>query len=121
MGDFIKNDCVFGNQFQPDQIAAQSKAIRKTGREMVYSLSPGSTPKGASGDEVALARQVMADVNMYRVTGDDWDSWSAVSSHFAVAQQFAKADLLGAKGLNGKSWPDMDMLPFGVITSPNSG
>jgi hypothetical protein len=40
--DFIKNDCVFGNQFVPDQIKAQSKSILKTKRPIVYSLSPGA-------------------------------------------------------------------------------
>ena len=40
--DFIKNDCVFGNQFMPEQIKAQSKSILKTQRDIVYSLSPGS-------------------------------------------------------------------------------
>eukprot|EP00966_Prymnesium_polylepis_P258923 5980467-Prymnesium_polylepis.1 len=112
--DFLKNDCVFGDQFAPDQIAAQSTAITRSGRPMVYSLSPGATEKGASGAEVGLARQVAGMVNMYRVTGDDWDAWGAVDSHFAVADQFTRSGLVGAPGLlGGMSWPDMDMLPFG--------
>ena len=54
-------------------------------------------------------------------TGDDWDTWGAVDSHFAVANAFASAALIGAAGLDGSSWPDLDMLPFGVLSSPNSG
>ena len=76
---------------------------------------------GASGEETKLAAQIAPHVNMYRVTGDDWDSWAAVDSHFAVAHHFASAGLIGAAGLQGVSWPDLDMLPFGYITSPNSG
>jgi hypothetical protein len=119
--DFIKNDCVFGNQFVPDQILAQSAAIERSGRPIIYSLSPGATDKGASGEETKLAMQISDKVNMYRVTGDDWDTWGAVDSHFAVADSFTRASLVGAKGLAGKSWPDLDMLPFGVVTSPGSG
>ncbi|MCI51918.1 alpha-galactosidase, partial [Trifolium medium] len=26
--------------------------------------------------------------------------------------------MIGAKGLKGKSWPDLDMLPFGWLTDP---
>eukprot|EP00729_Bicosta_minor_P001534 gene1534-18271_t len=121
--DFIKNDCVFGNQFVPDQIHAQAKSIRavaaKTGKAaIVYSLSPGG---GFAEDTLHiqdLAPLINKDVNMYRVTGDDWDTWDAVASHFGVAARAAAASLIGAPGLEGKSWPDLDMLPFGFITSP---
>jgi len=117
--DFLKNDCIFGNQFMPDQIHAQAQAIEKTGRTMVYSLSPGG---GDTADNVHRAQQISHDVNMYRVTGDDWDTWGAVDSHFTVAANFSAAGLIGGEGLGGgRSWPDLDMLPFGVITSPGSG
>ena len=47
----------------PLQIEAVSKAIASSSRNMVYSLSPGdkATP--------AMAREIDAAVNMYRVTG----------------------------------------------------
>lgn len=28
--------------------------------------------------------------------------------------------MIGAKGLTGKSWPDLDMLPFGWLTDPGN-
>jgi len=28
----------------------------------------------------------------------------------------AAANMIGAKGLKGNSWPDLDMLPFGWLT-----
>ena len=72
--DFLKNDCIFGNQFMAAQIKAQSEAIQKTGRPIVYSLSPGNDNVADSG--VKAAKQISADVNMYRVTGDDWGASS---------------------------------------------
>ena len=31
-------------------------------------------------------------------------------------RDFAAAKLIGADGLHGQSWPDLDMLPFGWLT-----
>ena len=70
---------------------------------------------------MAKAKEVNHAVNMYRISGDDWDSWGAVDSHFQLAAWAAQQNLTGAPGLHGRSWPDLDMLPFGVITSPGSG
>jgi len=33
-------------------------------------------------------------------------------------RDFAASNLTGAQGLKGKSWPDLDMLPFGWLTNP---
>ena len=126
---FVKNDCVFGNQFVPDQIHAQAKSIRTVASRrpgsapIVYSLSPGGGFAEATLDIGTIAPTISADVNMYRVTGDDWDSWGAVASHFGVAARAANASLVGAEGLGApgsRSWPDLDMLPFGAVTTPNS-
>uniref|UniRef100_A0A6N2MCK1 Alpha-galactosidase n=1 Tax=Salix viminalis TaxID=40686 RepID=A0A6N2MCK1_SALVM len=62
-------------------------------------------------------------VNMYRVTGDDWDTWGDVAAHFDVSRwikvfmDFAAANKIGAKGLLGRSWPDLDMLPVGWLSN----
>jgi len=109
--DFIKNDCVFGADFVPEQIIAVSKAIQKTKRNMIYSLSPGVE------STVAMAQQINEYVNMYRVTGDDWDKWSDLQPHFDAADRMSS--MIGAEGLNGLSFPDLDMLPFGWISNPN--
>jgi hypothetical protein len=82
--DFVKNDCVFGNQFVPDQIKAQSQSILKLKNQpIVYSLSPGS----GVVDHMEKPEAINANVNLYRITGDDWDSWSALEGHFQVAAQ----------------------------------
>ncbi|KAG0459927.1 hypothetical protein HPP92_023055 [Vanilla planifolia] len=57
-------------------------------------------------------------VDMYRITGDVWDNWNDIATHFDVARNFAAAKEIGAKGLHGNSWPDLDMLPLGLITDP---
>ncbi|KAF3333126.1 Alpha-galactosidase [Carex littledalei] len=57
-------------------------------------------------------------VNMYRVTADDWDTWSDVASHFNISRDFASVRKIGAEGFRGRSWPDLDMLPLGWLTDP---
>ncbi|XP_077223816.1 uncharacterized protein LOC143857282 [Tasmannia lanceolata] len=112
--DFVKNDCVFGDDLDINEISVVSEVLKDLNRPILYSLSPGTsvTP--------AIAKDVKGLVNMYRVTGDDWDSWGDVEAHFNVARDFAASDFIGAKGLQGKSWPDLDMLPLGWLTDPGS-
>ncbi|TQD92561.1 hypothetical protein C1H46_021813 [Malus baccata] len=103
--DFVKNDCVFGEDLD---------ILKQLDRPILYSLSPGTrvTPD--------MAKAISGMVNMYRITGDDWDSWGDVLAHFDVTRDFAAADMIGAKGLLGKSWPDLDMLPLGWLSDPGS-
>ncbi|KAH1062260.1 hypothetical protein GYH30_005321 [Glycine max] len=37
---------------------------------------------------------------------------------FNNKRDFATSNLIGGKGLKGKSWPDLDMLSFGWLTDP---
>lgn len=39
---------------------------------------------------------------------------------FDSIRDFANANMIGAKGLIGNSWPDLDMLPFGWLTDPGN-
>ncbi|CAK9136012.1 unnamed protein product [Ilex paraguariensis] len=112
--DFVKNDCVFGDDLNIDEISFVSEVLKEINRPILYSLSPGTsvTP--------TMAKDVSGLVNMYRITGDDWDSWGDVTAHFDVARDFSASNMIGAKGLLGKSWPDLDMLPFGWLTDPGS-
>ncbi|EMS51227.1 putative alpha-galactosidase B [Triticum urartu] len=54
--------------------------LKELERPVVLSISPGTavTP--------ALAENITQHVDMYRVTGDDWDSWKDVRPHFDVAR-----------------------------------
>ena len=56
------------------------QVLRKLDRPILYSLSPGTsvTP--------AMAKDVSGLVNMYRITGDDWDTWRDVVSHFDISR-----------------------------------
>lgn len=36
------------------------------------------------------------------------------------SRDFSSANLIGAKGLHGRSWPDLDMLPLGWLTDPGN-
>ncbi len=113
--DFIKNDCVYGNNYVSDQIMSVAKAITNSKREMVYSLSPGNY-----GPPAQHAEAIHNYTNMYRLTQDDWDNYDDIVQHFQVVAEHAAAGLIGATGHNGLSFPDSDMLPFGYITSPGS-
>lgn len=56
------------------------QVLSELNRPILYSLSPGTsvTPN--------MARHVFRLVNMYRITGDDWDNWGDVAAHFNVAR-----------------------------------
>ncbi|XP_021743565.1 uncharacterized protein LOC110709651 isoform X2 [Chenopodium quinoa] len=112
--DFVKNDCVFGDDLDIKEISYVSEVLRKLSRPILYSLSPGTsvTP--------AMAKEISGLVNMYRITGDDWDTWGDVAAHFDVTRDFAAAKMIGSSGLLGLSWPDSDMLPLGWLTDPGS-
>ncbi|THG01101.1 hypothetical protein TEA_019541 [Camellia sinensis var. sinensis] len=112
--DFVKHDCVFGTDLNLDEIRVVSKVLRGLSRPIIYSLSPGTSATPT------IAKDVHGLVNMYRITDDDWDLWGDVAGHFNVARDFSAANMIGAQGLLGKSWPDLDMLPLGWLTDPGS-
>ncbi|CAK9312395.1 unnamed protein product [Citrullus colocynthis] len=112
--DFVKHDCIFGDDLDLDEITFVSDVLKQLSSTIVYSLSPGTsvTP--------AMAKAVSGLANMYRITGDDWDTWNDIASHFDVTRDFSTANMIGIAGLLGKSWPDLDMLPLGWLTDPGS-
>ncbi|KAG0458216.1 hypothetical protein HPP92_023373 [Vanilla planifolia] len=110
--DFVKLDCVFGDDLDRKQIIAISEILKDLDRPMLISLSPGTNVN------VSMAEGIKEYVDMYRITGDVWDNWNDIATHFDVARNFAAAKEIGAKGLHGNSWPDLDMLPLGLITDP---
>lgn len=64
------------------------QVLKEFDRPIVYSLSPGTsvTP--------AMAKDVSGLVNMYRITGDDWDTWEDVKYHFDIARWLHRYILL---------------------------
>ncbi|CAN8266426.1 unnamed protein product [Cochlearia groenlandica] len=112
--DFIKHDCVFGADSNIEEISFVSEVLKELDRHVLYSISPGTsvTP--------TMAKEVSQLVNMYRVTGDDWDTWKDVVAHFDISRDLSASSMIGALGLQGKSWPDLDMLPLGWLTDQGS-
>lgn len=119
--DFIKMDCVFGANYwrgklEMEQFARSMK--RASTKYVTISLSPGQSnnvsgmaPIGrafAGPGGAAEGTTVMA-----RVTGDFWDRWSELYSHFRDAAPKA------APFVNKRFFPDLDMLPLGWVAHTN--
>ena len=120
--DFIKVDCI-AKPYLAGEIHMIANAIKKTGRPIVLSLSPGPTPLEDAGD---VAKQA----NMWRISDDFWDHWDkwpdaewsqSLKGQFDVLAQWVPYSGPG-------HWADADMLPIGYLgprpgyrTARNSG
>src|SRR4051812_38145488 len=98
--DFIKADNML-DTLHSDEIEALSRAIDKSGRPMVLSLSPGPT-------KVEDAKFLAGNAEMWRISNDFWDRWKDLKTQFALLRNWAASSKPG-------SWPDADMLPLGRI------
>jgi hypothetical protein len=98
--DFIKADDI-ARPMHRDEIAALHRAIEKTGRRIVLSLSPGP----ATVKDLAFLQE---NGNMWRISDDFWDDWQSLKQMFLLLSVWGGAGRPGA-------WPDADMLPLGHI------
>jgi alpha-galactosidase len=100
--DFVKMDDMSRpyDAHAPEMEAAH-RAIQRTGRPMLLSLSPGETPV-ARGDHVRRFAQ------MWRISDDFWDEWPLLEAQFTRLENWAQHAGPGA-------WPDADMLPLGRL------
>ncbi len=106
--DFIKVDCIASRPYKGDEIRMLSEALRKTGRPIVLSLSPGPAPV----DKVDEMRKY---ANMWRISDDIWDLWhSTVPYPQGLGDQFANVAKWSGMSEPGH-WPDADMLPLGRL------
>lgn len=96
--DFIKYDDIVP---YPDEIEAVAEAIRKTGRPIVLSLSPGNT---VDPNDIASFKRA----NMLRVTEDVWDEQKYIDRCFEAWRKWQGKEAPGF-------WIDMDMIPFGQL------
>lgn len=83
------------------EVEAVRRAIDKTGRPMVLSLSPGET-------DIAFGEHVADHANLWRISDDFWDQWPELVAQFERLHKWTPFRRAGA-------WPDADMIPFGVI------
>jgi len=106
--DLIKVDCISSHPYRSDEIRMISEALRKTGRPIVLSLSPGAAPLEKI-DEMRKYAQ------MWRISDDVWDIWhSDVPYPQGLGDQFANILKWMGKSQPGR-WPDADMLPLGYL------
>ncbi|MDQ0965226.1 alpha-galactosidase [Flavobacterium sp. W4I14] len=101
--DFIKCDDISRpyDDVQKAEIEALRKAIDKTGRHILLSLSPGATP-------VKMGDHVMNHANMWRITDDFWDQWGLLQAMFERMDVWTPFRGPG-------HFPDADMLPIGIV------
>ncbi len=100
--DYVKVDDLSRPTFQNmPELQAIRRAIDKTGRPMVLSLSPGAT-------DIKAAQQVAANANLWRISDDFWDRW------FSLRDQFWRLAMWNPHRRPG-AWPDADMLPLGTL------
>jgi alpha-galactosidase len=100
--DFIKmDDMSRPYDAHAPEIEAAHRAIARTKRPMVLSLSPGETP-------VIRAEHVRRHAQMWRISDDFWDDWKMLEAQFTRLENWNPWRRPGA-------WPDPDMLPLGRL------
>jgi alpha-galactosidase len=115
--DYIKVDCIASHPYKAAEIAMIHKAIGRSGRAMVLSLSPGPTA-------LENAEEIGKYAQLWRISDDVWDYWrrepgktwpQSVRRQFSLIASWAKYAKPG-------NWPDADMLPIGQLRpTPGEG
>jgi alpha-galactosidase len=106
--DFIKVDCISSRPYKGDEIRMLSTALRKTGRSIELSLSPGAAP-------IEKLDQMRQYSNAWRISDDVWDLWhSTVDYPQGLGDQFPRIAKWAGMARPG-GWPDADMLPLGHL------
>ncbi|MCI2240298.1 alpha-galactosidase [Paenibacillus sp. TRM 82003] len=99
--DYLKLDDVL-HPYHDRDVAAYAEAIRRSGRPVVLSLSPGRRLS------LARAEHLREHAQVWRVSDDLWDRWEDVREQFQRAARWAPGQAPGG-------WADLDMLPLGRI------
>ncbi|NYF78462.1 glycoside hydrolase family 27 protein [Granulicella arctica] len=108
--DYLKVDCIASHPYKGDEIRMIHRAITKSGRPIVLSLSPGPTA-------LENAAAVGQNAQLWRISNDVWDKWErpatkdfpqGLKNQFAVIASWQPYVKPG-------NWPDADMLPIGQL------
>jgi alpha-galactosidase len=111
--DFLKVDCIADHPYKGADIRMLTEAIRRTGRPMVLSLSPGPA-------SLAKAEVFQQYARMWRISDDVWDIWYGRTDFpQGPGNQFVRAAEWERYSGPGH-WPDADMLPIGTL-EPSAG
>jgi hypothetical protein len=98
--DYIKADDL-STPARASEILALHEALKKTGRPIVLSLSPGPfLPE--------YADFLQTTAQMWRISFDFWDNWDSLKKQFEITHRWESY-------VGPKTWPDADMLPLGRI------
>ncbi|MGM1064808.1 glycoside hydrolase family 27 protein [Saccharothrix sp. Mg75] len=100
--DYVKVDDIAAPTYRRAEVEGYGLAIRRSGRPMVLSLSPGPTSTG-NGAHVA------ANAHLWRIVNDLWDDWSGLDALFERLHAWTPHRAPGA-------WPDPDMIPIGHLS-----
>jgi hypothetical protein len=98
--DFVKVDDISPN-YRTAESEMIRRAIDKSGRAIVYSISAGPP---AQKD----AENVVTHTNMWRISSDFWDRWSSLNRQFDL--MYPWHDFIGPG-----HYADADMIPLGHI------
>jgi alpha-galactosidase len=98
--DYIKADDL-STPARASEILALHEALKKTGRPIVLSLSPGPFLTD-------YADFLKTTAQMWRISFDFWDNWDALKRQFEITHTWETY-------VQPESWPDADMLPLGRI------
>ncbi|MCM2679057.1 glycoside hydrolase family 27 protein [Echinimonas agarilytica] len=96
-----------GSPYRIDDIEGLSRAIRNSGRDIVFSLSPG-------GPETTIVNHLRKNANLWRISADFWDEWGSLKTQMNRCATWAPFATEG-------HWPDADMLPIGDLPRGESG
>lgn len=112
--DYVKVDCIADRPYRPTEIRQIAEAIKKTGRPIVLSLSPGPT-------HLEHAAEVAKYAQLWRISDDHWDIWCTDRKDkndefaFSTCEEFDRIAAWNPYVKPG-NWPDPDMFPFGSLT-----
>lgn len=110
--DLLKVDCIADHPYKVSEIRQIRRAIDKSGRHIVLSLSPGPTNPAHEAEVASLG-------NMWRISNDFWDLWQGGNGADGFPQslkgQFDRLAAWSGFALKPGEWPDADMLPFGEL------
>jgi alpha-galactosidase len=98
--DYIKADDL-STPARASEILALHEALKKTGRPIVLSLSPGPFTIG-------YADFLKTTAQLWRISWDFWDRWDALKKQFDITHNWESYVQPGG-------WPDADMLPLGRV------
>jgi hypothetical protein len=98
--DYIKADDM-SSPYHAGEIEALSRAIKRCGRPIVLSLSPGPA-------DLKFADHLRANAQLWRISGDFWDRWQDLKRQFDLCHRWIPY-------IGPDTWPDADMLPLGRI------